>query len=119
MENLRKMYISDGRLMYGKIRGVFLNDFLGFFTEEKLGNNSIVYDEENNGFIIDIRQYTPLQMIYERECSDNETLSSLFEGPLFLEMDELNKDDNALVKQVILALCQRCEEHKEQGLKRL
>ena len=121
MENLRNMVICDGRLMYSAIRGVDVSEFVQFFDEKLIDKNSITYDDENNGFIIDIKGYTPFQMMYEHEFSKNEErLSSQFHGPLFLEMEELDKEENIRVKKVILELYKRCLANKEaQGLKRL
>ncbi len=121
MENMRKMYVLNDRLMYSEIRGIYLSDFVDFFNDELISKNSITYDEENNGFVIDIRRYTPLQMMYEHEFHEwEDRLNSLFQGPLFLEMEELDKEENVRVKKMILELYKRCLEHKEaQGLKRL
>lgn len=118
---MRKMFILEDRLMYSTIRGVELSEFVQFFDEKLIDSNSITYDEENEGFIIDIRRYTPLQMMYEYEFSKNEQrLSSVFDGPFLLTMEELDKEENIRVKRVILELFKRCLDYKdEQGLKRL
>ena len=121
MENMRKMYIINDRLMYSRIRGLELSEFIHFFDEKLIDKNSISYDEENNGFVIDIRLYTPLQMMYEYEFDKGEeVLNSAFGGPFLIKMEELDKEENIRVKKVILELYKRCLEHKEtQGLKRL
>ena len=121
MENLRKMFICEDRLMYSTIRGIELSEFVHFFDEKLIDKNSITYDEENNGFIIDIKAYTPLQMMYEYEFDKNEErLSSVFGGPFLIGMEELDKEENIRVKKVILELYKRCLDYKEaQGLKRL
>jgi len=121
MIKLREMHIDNNRLMYSEIRGVYLNDFPDFFCDEFIGKNSITYDEENNGFIIDIRRYTPFQMYYEYEFNKGEEpLNSSPNGPFLLKMEELDKEENIRVKKVILELYKRCLTNKEaQGLKRL
>ena len=112
MKKLREMHIRNGnRLMYGELRGVSIEDFPDFFVEERIGGNSIVYDEENNGFIIDIRNYTPDHMYYEHACGADEVLSSLIHGPLLLKMEELNEEENAQVKQVIFEILQKYNEY--------
>ncbi len=121
MGNLRKMSIVNGRLMYSEMRGIYLSDFVDFFNDDLISKNSITYDQENNGFAIDIRRYTPFQMMYEHEFREGEErLNSLFHGPLLLEMEELDKDENIRVKKMILEIYKRCSEYKStQGLKRL
>ena len=118
---MRKMFILEDRLMYSTIRGVELSEFVQFFDEKYIAKNSITYDEENNGFIIDIKRYTPLQMMYEYEFNKGEeVLNSLFGGPFLISMEELDKEENIRVKRVILELFKRCLDYKdEQGLKRL
>ena len=122
MKTLREMHIKDGnRLMYSELRGVYIEDLTDFFTEELVGKNSITYNAEENVFIIDIKRYTPFQMVYEHEFKKGEqVLSSLFNGPLLLKMEELDKEENIRVKKVILELYKRCLCNKEtQGLKRI